>query len=319
MIVVNYEEKTTHPTSGVVTHQALGSETHDKITEVLLPGEPSATDPIFFTKKFSQRSEYRWEVVEVSQDYSQSQKTYLVTLSKREQVRKDFYLNNILKAKRVAAKKILFPNAIVEVEYGHAMDVGDEDGEITSNKRYVDSVQRGSMPKRRLAIVNQIIERPDQELIQVILISSRRPLNNASSLRMVDVTDCLCNLVHYQKQSWAICEMIETVAPSRVMAPLRRKPSGPHGQPVEQRDIAFATKISPSMRNELRDALMYAVAQEFRVTTASALDTKIASEKALQKRVGDLSYKVTVLEANLANIAAGLDMTLEALLAAVMK
>ncbi|MGF6727742.1 uncharacterized protein YifN (PemK superfamily) [Paraburkholderia sp. GAS41] len=319
MIVVNYEEQVTNPATGAVEHQALGSETHTQITEVLLPFTPTPADPIFMTKKFSGRDEYRWEVLGIGQDYTQPQRTYVVTLLRREPVKKNYYLSAILAAKKATPKKVIFRNAIVEVEYGHAMNIGDEAGGVESNKRYVDTVQRGSMPKRRLAIVNQVLERKEQDLIQVIPISSRKPVDNESSLRMVDVTACLSNLIHYQKPSWAICEMMETVAPSRIMAPMRRKFTGANGQAVDQRDLAFATKITSSIRQELDDAMMYAVHQKFRIETALNLQETKESTKALQVQVDQLSDKVTALEADLASIAASLNMTVGELLAEVAR
>jgi uncharacterized protein YifN (PemK superfamily) len=283
-----------------VEHQALGSETHTQITEVLLPFTPTPADPIFMTKKFSGRDEYRWEVLGIGQDYTQPQRTYVVTLLRREPVKKNYYLSAILAAKKATPKK-------------------DEAGGVESNKRYVDTVQRGSMPKRRLAIVNQVLERKEQDLIQVIPISSRKPVDNESSLRMVDVTACLSNLIHYQKPSWAICEMMETVAPSRIMAPMRRKFTGANGQAVDQRDLAFATKITSSIRQELDDAMMYAVHQKFRIETALNLQETKESTKALQVQVDQLSDKVTALEADLASIAASLNMTVGELLAEVAR
>jgi hypothetical protein len=204
MIVIEYVELTQDTALGVLDSTVLGTETHDRIDEVLLPGTPSRFDPIFMTKKFTGMTEHRWAVVDVRLDRSRPAQTYVVSLSRREQVAKEHYLRNILKLAKKPAKSVLYKNAIVEVEYGHPMDVCDIEGKSSDNRRYVDTVQKGSMPKRRLAIVNQVIDGLSEELIQVIPISSKAPLTPRAQQRNVDVTSCLTNLVNYRKQSWAI-------------------------------------------------------------------------------------------------------------------
>jgi hypothetical protein len=122
MIVLRYEQAIYDPASGVTTYAVLGTESHHNIEEVFLPGTPSADNPIFFTKKFVTHTEYRWEVIDIYVDLASVQQTYVVVLERRAQIEKEYYLQNILAARRNSAVHVLRPWAIVEVEFGPALN-----------------------------------------------------------------------------------------------------------------------------------------------------------------------------------------------------
>jgi len=258
MIVVRYEEAVKKPTTGSISYTVLGAESYDGVEEVLLPLKPSQGKPIFFTKKFLGRSEYRWEVLDVGEDSSAAVRTYYVILNQRDQVDKADYLQKIVTAPRHGVFT-LNEWAIVEVDFGHHLDVGKENGHIRSNKRYVDTQHRLSMPKRRLAIVTKVVSRVNHELVQVIPISSRQP--HLSDNTCVDVTRSLSQMVHYQKQSWAVCQMIEAVPASRILAPLIKRVA--HAPAV--RDQAFTNRLHAATRPAVKDAMMHAVNAAARV------------------------------------------------------
>lgn len=288
MIVVKYEEAIVDQATGAMTFAVLGTESHQDIEEVLLPSTPTTGNPIFFTKKFVGQPEYRWEVVTVKLDLAAVERTYVVRLNRRPQIDKSYYLKNILAARRNSAVHILYPWAIVEVEFGHSLDIGKANGDIRSNKRYADTMQRFSMPKRRLAIVNQVHSRRD-DLIQVIPISSRPPTPDEKAA--VEVTSSLVNMVHYQKPSWAICRMMQTVTASRIIAPLiQRAPT------VHVRDKGFRTLVRGAVRDGLKDAIMYGVAADGRVADAHALVQAKTVVAHLNDQVADLARKVADLE-----------------------
>jgi uncharacterized protein YifN (PemK superfamily) len=210
MIVIEYVELTEDKATGTVDRVLRGSESHDQIEEVLVPSVSVPSNPVFMTKKFGGVSVCRWLVVNVTVDTANQPTKYVVELNRPEQVSKEFYLRTILQSKKLQLSRLLHKNGIVEIEYGHSMEAGNGLGQRVDSRRYVDTVQKGSMPKRRLAIVNQIITGVSEELVQVIPISSKSP-RGAGIDRAVDVTSCLTDLVHYQRQSWAICDMLETV------------------------------------------------------------------------------------------------------------
>lgn len=288
MIVVKYEEEQDDLATGTVKYVPLGTESHQDIEEVLLPDPPTANDPIFFTKKFVGRPEYRWEVKTVGQDLTVAQRTYIVTLRRRSQLDKRFYLKNILAARASSAVHVLRPWVIVEVELGHALTVGKANGDVRSSKRYVDTMQRLSMPKKRLAIVNQVHLGRD-ELIQIIPISSRPPRRGDNT--MVEVTSCLTSMVQYQKPSWAVCRMMQTVTASRIIAPLiQTSPT------TSARDRGFHTQVRGAVRTALKDAIMYGVAADGRVTAAQSLSQALAQIQALNVQTATLTQQVAHLE-----------------------
>lgn len=86
MIFVKYQEKLLNPATGAISHVVLGSELHQDIEEVLLPA--TSQDPIFFTKKFVGHPEHRWEVTDVVLDPAAADRTYVITLQRRDQLDK---------------------------------------------------------------------------------------------------------------------------------------------------------------------------------------------------------------------------------------
>lgn len=292
MIVVRYEEVVNDPTTGNVSYTVLGTESHDGIEEVLLPLKPSQGKPIFFTKKFVGHPEYRWEVEDVGEDVGTSDRTYYIILSRRNQVDKADYLQNIVKAPRHGAFT-LNEWAIVEVEFGHHLDVGKQNGHIRPNKRYVDTQQKLSMPKRRLAIVTKVVSRVNHELIQVIPISSRQP--QLGDKTCVDVTSSLSQMVNYQKQSWAICQMIQAVPASRILAPLIRRVA--HAPAV--RDKAFNNRLDAATRPALRDAMMHAVNAAARVKDTQDLVVEKQNAISLKAQVASLNAQVAAMQTDI--------------------
>lgn len=301
MIVVAYEEEIRDPATGAITYAQLGTETHQDIDEVMLPSNPEDGSPIFLTKKFTGQPEYRWRVQSVCQKAGTPDAHYLVTLSRGKQVAKHFYLKNILVARGEKVRAVVHPWSLVEVEFGHSFTVGKANGDIRGNKRYVDTIQLYSMPKRRLAIVIQVIERSQEDLLQVIPITSKRPLGHDRST--VEVTPALTDFVHYQKQSWAACRMIQTVTASRIIAPMRTIPFQ-----VPARDKGFKTKIQGAVRDSLKDALMYGVNAGGRVAAAKA--QAILQEKfvAITKQSAECAASAAALGKQVTELKATLQM-----------
>ncbi|NYH97670.1 type II toxin-antitoxin system PemK/MazF family toxin [Cupriavidus plantarum] len=274
MIVILYEEATVHTATGAETYIPLGHEAHHGIEQVLLPVSPTAGNPIFLTKKFIGHAEYRWQVHSVRCEPGAERLCYRVRLIRRTQIDKQYYLKNILAARRKGARGVLHPWAIVEVEFGHHFNVGDAKGAFRDSKQYVDTIQLYSMPKRRLAVVTQVIERKAEDLVQVIPISSKAP--GAGQRASIEVTSQLTRMVQYQKPSWAICEMIQTVTASRIIAPLVAHAKGPHS-----RDTTFGLTVRGHVRAKLKDAILYGVAADGRVLDTEAL----AAERTLSARL----------------------------------
>jgi uncharacterized protein YifN (PemK superfamily) len=294
MIVVTYEEEVVDATSGSTTRSPLGVESHDGIDEVVLPSRPAANAPIFLTKKFAGNDEYRWQVLDVCQNAAALPRIeYLVTLGRRNQLPKEAYLKNILVARNQRAKKVILQWAFVEVEFGHPLTVGKANGHVRSNKRYADTIQLYSMPKRRLAIVTQVIERTPEDLVQVVPITSKQP--HSSDRSSMEVTAGLTDLVHYQKQSWAVCKMIQTVTASRIIAPMTKVSAT-----KTIRDTGFRSMIRGEMREQLKDTLMHGVSLGYRIgADTHTLVTEQRRNADLTTQVGDLNARIAELETRL--------------------
>lgn len=291
MIVIRYDHEIYDVASGAATYVVLGTESHHNIEEVFLPSKPSPGNPIFFTKKFVTHTEYRWEVIDTNVDLTAAQQTYVVVLKQRPQIEKEYYLQAILAARRNSAVHVLRPWSIVEVEFGHALNIGKTNGDIRSNKRYTDTMQRFSMPKRRLAVVNQVLSQRD-DLIQVLPISSSQPQPHEKAC--VEVTADLTTMVNYQKRSWAVCRMMQTVTASRIIAPLiQRVPHAP-----EVRDKGFKSQIRGAVRDALKDAIMYGVEAGSRVADTHALVQAKSEAAQLSRQVTALTQKIAQLEQN---------------------
>ena len=145
------------------------------------------------------------------------------------------------------------------------------------------------MPKRRLAVVNQVLSQRD-DLIQVIPISSSAPQPNEKAC--VEVTADLSNMVNYQKRSWAVRRMMQTVTASRIIAPLIQRV--PHSPAV--RDKGFKSQIRGLVRDALKDAIMYGVAADSRVADKHALVQAKCDVAQLNSQVAALAQKVAQLE-----------------------
>lgn len=266
MIVVKYKEQQRDLHGSALPSIVLGQETHESIDEVLLPRHPQPESPIYFTKKFSGHAEYRWKVVSCSgtSATASTPQTFEVFLDRRPQLHRSEYLANILKTPGNSLQRVLHRYALIEIEYGHPPVVGKMDNRIRSNKRYPDSVQIGSMPKRRLAIVNRVSIYAGRPVIQAVPISSVRP--HPGDRTAVEVTKSLGTLPDYDRQSWAVTSMVETIAPTRIIAPLVRWKNKAYG-----RDTGFKSTLAVSERAMFRDALMCGVESESRVRDSEKL------------------------------------------------
>lgn len=281
MIIVLYKRKTYDHATNTHAAEVLGKETHEHIGEVLIPRNPDANSPIFITKKFLAHAEYRWKVVRVvvGQPCPGSSQTFEVFVEPSPQLLRGEYLSNILKTPGKTISNVLHRYALVEVEYGHPLAVGKINSDIRTNKRYADSLQYGSMPKRRLAIINRVSSYGMNPVIQAIPISSVPPRSGDNS--SVEVTGSLASMVHYNKQSWAVTSMIETIAPTRIIAPLvqwNKKAIG--------RDTGFRTRLEPKDRVNLLSALMYGVNSESRLRDTADL---LAAREDVKKHEGELA------------------------------
>lgn len=252
----------------------LGTEIYDEVEESLLPKNPAPDKPVFMTKKFVGHIEYRWQVKAVVVVQC-NPVVFEVILGRSAQLAKSYYLPEILRGKTIMS--VLQKYALVEVEFGHAPSVGKSDGDIKSNKRYVDTVQDGNMPKRRLAIVLRATsKRPSGAIVQVVPISSVAP--HSGDRTAIEVTSSLTRMAHYNKKSWAICGMVESIAAGRIIAPMV------DWGKKQMRDTGFSTKLDAGLRPGFEAALLYGLDRanvNAQLTNSVTASTQLAAQNAI--------------------------------------
>lgn len=305
MIEVQYFEEQFDLTLQAIKPVLLGKEIYADIEEVLLPQKsPAQPAAVFMTKKFFGHPEYRWEVdkVVIQPPSAGAPQKFDITLIRRNQLDKNEYLTQILNSPGKSIASVLHRFALVEVEYGHPLIVGKADGKIRSNKRYPDTLQAGSMRKRRLAVVNRVVASGYYPMVQVVPISSKAPL--AGDASRVEVTNSLVNMTNYQERSWAVCSMIETVPATRIIAPVVRW----NGGRGSGRDTGFKNKLQATDRQTFEDALMHGVESSIRVkdTAASKHAGKTIAKK--EQEIEALDSRVKELEDGLRHLSAYKEM-----------
>jgi uncharacterized protein YifN (PemK superfamily) len=231
----------------------LGRELSTGIAEILFPDVNYKANEhvITISKCFEGHLYYRWKVDAV--EHPTINET-IVTLSPRDTLDEE-YLSQTQKSKKNVISQ-LRKGTIVEIDYGFIPSVKKSCGATRSNKRYPDSRQLGEMHKRRLAIVvNASASR-----IQIVPISSQVPPSGDRSCFELE-RESLEKLIHYndlKKRSFAICSMIETVSPRRILPPVA-KPIKRSGKQEPHRSTGYPHKLSKVDTKYLDTALSVTV------------------------------------------------------------
>jgi uncharacterized protein YifN (PemK superfamily) len=199
---------------------------------------------------------------------------------------------------RQVITSVLQKHTIVEVEFGHAPSVAKENGDIRSNKRYVDSVQDGNMPKRRLAIVLRATKNMlSGAVVQVVPISSVTPHLGDSTV--IEVTSSLSEFLQYQKRSYAICGMVETIPANRIIAPLVQFETGRTG-----RDRGFKRKLLSGQRPALEAALMHGLDRAYLIDESQKLKQTIADLDIAREENSLLKAELAIFKGNVIYVEA---------------
>lgn len=228
----------------------LGTEQSTGITEILFPDVNYAANvhSMTITKKFDGQSKYRWEVMSVTHP---SALETVIDLKPRIPSQPEVFLAQTHKRKR-SVISALRKGTLVEVDYGFIPSVKKSCGTTRSNKRYPDLKQSGEMHKRRLAIVIKATG----NRVQVVPISSKvPPINDRTCFELdFESVEKLVNYNDRDKNSYAICGMIETVSLTRILPPLAR-PIKAKGRQEPQRSEGYPHRLTPVDLNALDDAL----------------------------------------------------------------
>ncbi|PHX44784.1 hypothetical protein AO263_06365 [Pseudomonas sp. NZIPFR-PS5] len=197
---------------------------------------------------------------------------YTVTLSKLFQsLGSEEYLQQTLTKTKQSLPSLIYPGTLVDVEYGFIQAVAREDGELRTNKRYCDTLQKGEMHKRRLAVVI----RAARGVVQVAPVTSEAPAAGGKTIFQLsrDTLDQLTTWGGSGKDSWVLTGMIETVSTSRILPPVsfytvgQRKRSG--------RSSHYKLRLTANEKQELKTSLAHSVGiTDYPQAKASLLDAK---------------------------------------------
>ncbi|WP_322977472.1 type II toxin-antitoxin system PemK/MazF family toxin [Acinetobacter pittii] len=197
----------------------LGKEVHTGICEAFLPDLYNETHT-FMVKKFESRQNYNWVVKEISQ-HENNQELYLDILIEPNQSNvPEVYLHQTLKKTRQKPSRLLYFGTLVEVDFGFTQSI-IKDKDIKKTKRYPNVLQKNEMRKRRLAIVVKVLS---DHRVQVVPVTSQDPEGDVSTFQLS--RDTLDDLVFYGnsgKNSWALCNMLQTVSTTRIVPPITKK------------------------------------------------------------------------------------------------
>lgn len=270
-IVIRYLEQA----SGSALPTVLGQEIFDGICEALIPIiDPESTS--FIVKRFDGNSNYRWDVEQVTctSSVGDSPVKYDIVLSSLYHTKPIVYLSTTKKKTNSSLQKIIKPFTLVEVEYGFFQAVIKDDGRLGRNKRYSSTLQHGEMRKRRLAVVIKI----NQSSLQVVPVTCDvMHSGNKSAIELSAGTLSKLDFYGRGKRSFALCDMIETVAPSRVYPPAQAG--------TKLRSTAYSLRLSKAEIALLTISLVH-----------SAGYTKYLDDV---KKIADLEYSVSQLQSEL--------------------
>lgn len=255
-IIIRYFEQIKDPASSAITLVPLGTETLESISEALLPSVSG--HKVFCIKKFTNVANYRWYVESVLRlsDLGVKPAEYVVTLSKLFQsLVAEEYLQQTLTKTKQSLPSLIYPSTLVDVEYGFIQAVAREDGELRTNKRYCDTLQKGEMHKRRLAVVI----RAAKGVVQVAPVTSEAPAAGDKTCFQLsrDTLDQLATWGGSGKDSWVLTGMIETVSTSRILPPVsyytvgQRKRSG--------RSTHYKLRLTADEKQDLKTSLAHSV------------------------------------------------------------
>lgn len=282
----------------------LGREIMEDIDEVLVPLNQKNT-PIFITKAFNGESCKRWQVECVRLIEAEKWGIWLVDRNNSAEI----YLSETLQRRsKSSAQGYLRKGAIVIVEFGHIhQTLSIAEGVTTENTTYFCSHLSGEMHKRRPAIVVSA----DRRGVKVVPITSQEPDGfhaNKSIFELESASTKHINEFNPSKGSFVLCEMIQTVSPTRILPPLAKDLKFPTR--TFRRDDAYIRKISPNDLRALEDGLLTAVGmsalkkrnQELLNENANSRQTRAtfdARQAELTTQLADTRYAESLLQSEL--------------------
>jgi uncharacterized protein YifN (PemK superfamily) len=226
----------------------LGHEKSESISEALIPKYVGGGPVISLAKVFDNNQCKRWKVLLVDRDAN----AVYVYLTPRSGSFREEYLSTTHKSNRTVTSRLQL-GTLVEVDFGHIPEVYCSNGHSKQNFYYFDSIHPGEMHKRRLCTVINA----QAGSVQVVPITSKEP-KSSNDKSIVEISfDSLSSLSGYNDpniRSYAICNMVMTVASSRVLPP-----NASHNSPRTFRDVKYPSKLSSIDKRNLTESLSHSI------------------------------------------------------------
>lgn len=168
----------------------------------------------------------------------------------------------------------------------------------------VAHLQKGEMHKRRLAIV----VRTSRGVCQVVPVTSDSPgVADKTSFQLSRPTlDQLTFWGSSGKDSWAICQMVESVSVNRILPPVTEYQA--RGQTRRGRNTHYTLRLAEAEKALLRNSLLHSIGvtdyqqtktklsetrEQLQELTAAATDLEAANAVSLRSRPNEKSYCCT--------------------------
>lgn len=181
---------------------------------------------------------------------------YTVTLSKLFSSNvPEVYLRQTLDKTRQSLESLIRPGTLVDVDYGFIQTIARADGEIRTNKRYCDTLQKGEMHKRRLAVV----VRAKRGIVQVAPVTSQQPAPADKTCFQLS-KPLLTQLAQWGasgKDSWVLTGMIESISTSRILPPVTAFKKS--GQSRHGRNPNYSLRLSALEAADMKICLGHSV------------------------------------------------------------
>lgn len=250
-ITIRYFENT------ISESNLLGKELYIGISEAFLPDLYNQSES-FLVKRFSSRENYNWVVKALHQLEINSELFFDILLEPNISRVPEVYLHQTIKKTNQKVSRILYVGTLVEVDYGFTQSIIKDKG-IKKTKRYPNVLQKNEMRKRRLAIVLKVLS---DHRVQVIPVTSQDPKGDISTFQISRET--LEKLAFYGssgKESWALCNMLQTVSITRIIPPVTKKVERQSKTAVKPfvrdvRDESYRLKLSAYDRTNLLNTLL---------------------------------------------------------------
>lgn len=250
LVIRYYERKLNHEI------EILGEEVYFNIDEAFIPDMISESNKRFLYKKFLNIDCYQWLVIDLVHPplphECNKKSIYNIILDRYCVKYPEVYLTETLKKSRANLSRILYKFTLVEVDFGFTHSISKYQTFSKTPKRYPNILQLKEMRKRRLAIVLQTFT---NNLVQIVPLTSKEPKLSKYKFKLSDKSLEPFTFYGSGKESWALCDMIQTVSITRINPGVTRFEEA-SGYVKIQRNEKYPYRLVAEDRDQLSQMLL---------------------------------------------------------------